>query len=362
MKYQLCSGLLMLGFSVGLNASALATDAAFCIHCVSPAAAERAAQYYAPELKCESALPGEVMTPANQVCTSEPKRLVLAYPASRTLYTYTLERAQKPPYHLTIQAASLTKNEQADYLVAVDFYNKLSNAVSYAQLQIDLQGDAFISQSAAQNEALQVSGGECPKDTAFSVLVDPDQMELLESDITHLIKKGTFGAIDNFLQQGTKLTGVGKSSSGFDISVSRDLISQIPTAIVTFKASEQPSRYGVPDALIFDINLVGQTPQGDIVVSYKLSDASKIADISLGDWKGQDGSVPKISNACVLKQLANLKNTGGDFRKPDGTPSTFGEPDWVEPGVDDASLQRCTVHFFQAGALLYAFQVSARQC
>lgn len=351
----------LLGFVCSFKVIAT-TEAHFCKRCTSAAIAQQEAQYYASELICQSGIPGAPMTSENQICDSNPKRVVLASPSNRQLYSYMLERNQNAPYELFINPTQLNAQEQREYLLGIDFYNELSKGIQYATQQLHQvartsQSQAFSVSSTSNTQAT------CPQITALSTLVDPTKMEMLKNRITRNIKDGTGGKVEDYFQRGVRLHSTGITiPTGAGISFGWDNASKMPNAVVLFNHIEQQDAYGQQDALIFAMNLAQILPNGEVFIEYSLHDASKIAGISLSGWKGAHGAI-KHTNQCIVEQLAKLKDAGGDFRRPDGSASAFGGAGWTAPGSGDSGIiQTCTIHFYQSGQLLYVFRVPMNEC
>lgn len=338
------------------------TEAHFCKRCTSAGIAQQEAQYYAPELICQSGIPGVPMTPGNQVCDSNPKRVVLVSPSNRQLYSYMLDRNQNAPYELFINPTQLNAQEQREYLLGIDFYNELSKGIQYATQQLHQVAHTSQSQPFSLSSTSNIQA-TCPQNTALSTLVDPTKMEMLKNRITRNIKDGTGGKVEDYFQRGVRLNSAGITiPTGAGISFGWDNASKIPNAVVQFDNTEWHDAYGQKDALIFEMQLAQVLQNGDVYFKYSLHDASKIAGISLSGWKGAHGAI-KHTNQCILEQLAKLKDAGGDFRRPDGSASAFGGAGWTAPGSGDSGIiQTCTIHFYQSGQLLYVFRVPMNEC
>lgn len=335
-----------------------AATALFCENCTSNATAQEEARRHAPALHCYAPNPDEFMTPDNQVCFSAAKKLVLANPNSRQLYTYMVGHQSSSPWSVTVSSAQLSAEETENYLKTIDFYNDYKQAVEAAQQQ--LNQSSFTLPSAA---VAPMSASQCPENTALNTLINPDKMQGLEDWITYSIMQNFQGNVHDYFDTGARVNSVGITIAGTGGTIGWNERTRRPYFIQGFNESEVPFDGVFQDTLVLEMELAGFN--GNVPnILFKVHGSSRVAGYSLARWQGQSGSPGgvTVTNSCVQERLAQLANVpGGEFRRPDGTPSGFG-PGAPVPGDGGGNFETCTIYFYQSGRLLYVFAVPMGQC
>ena len=343
------------GFMVAMPLQA--TSALFCEGCTSAATAREEARRHAPPLHCYSPNPDEFMTPENQVCTSAAKKLVLANPNSRQLYTFLVGHETSFPWSVTVTPAQLSTEQRDNYLKTIDFYNDFKQAVEAAQQQ--LNQNSFRHPSTM---VVPMSAEQCPVNTALNTLASPEKMSATQDWITYAIMQNFQGNVHTYFETGARLNSVGITIAGTGGTIAWNERTRRPYFIQQYTESEVPFDGVFRDVLVFEMELTGFS--GNVpTIRFKVDDSSRVAGHNLPSFRGDYGGLT-ITNPCVQERLAQLRHVpGGEFRRPDGSPSGFGLGGGAPvPDGGGGSLETCTIYFYQSGRLLYVFAVPMGQC
>lgn len=345
------------GFTVAMPLQA--TSALFCEGCTSAATAREEAMRHAPLLHCYSPNPDEFMTPENQVCTSAAKKLVLANPNSRQLYTFLVGHETSFPWSVTVTPAQLSTEQRDNYLKTIDFYNDFKQAVEAAQQQ--LNQNSFRRPSTL---VVPMSAEQCPENTALNTLISPEKMQALEDWITYAIMQNLQGNVQTYFETGARLNSVGITIAGTGATIAWNERTRRPYFIQQYQESEVPFDGVFRDTLVLEMELTGFS--GNVPsIRFTVDGSSRVAGYSLARWQGQAGSPGgvTVTNSCVQERLAQLRHVpGGEFRRPDGSPSGFGGGGTPLPSDGGSGIETCTIYFYQSGRLLYVFAVPIGQC
>lgn len=352
----------LLAFYSFNSLSATQSEAFFCKQCTSKEVARTIAknEHINPK-KCYPENPNRPMSFDNMICGSVHKDVVLVNPDTKAVYSFLLGHSKVAPMFSALALdRELNQSQIEGYQAVVDYNAALNYAVSNIQNHtVYKNGSNYISSSES-----------CPDDTALSILVDPNKMELLKDLMTtslmlNLKNSPTSGVLDAMDDSGRVATNsVGINFRGVNYSLQYTEQTKKPFIVWEFEQSEKVSSF--KDALVFNIEFYAYNSNNVPLIRYSVVDeASRAAGMSLSSLKGSEFGPSIIENASTLDKLAELNETGTFTNSNGGTlgfNGSGGATNTVINGVGGSGAT-CTVVFVQQGTGdSYTFRLPRSMC
>lgn len=328
----------------------LAKDALICLDCAAVADANAIAKTLANELQCSAQFD------PNYNCSSQNKIVTLVDRDTGNTFKFNVYHDQNFPWTVNASELSISSNDRNAFRELAKFWKALGESIANANASgnVSTNNNTTSSQSTDTNS----SNDSCPTDTALQALVDPNQLEHIQS--VAMAKIGT-GLVERYnesnLQPQQNQETASLNAYGFTYSVSSQANTRLPFYVEGFPNSERPS--SVSDYLLFQVTTLAYNANGLPIIAFELSDASRIAGYSLAGLRGKNGPL-EIDNQCVKDRLQEAVDNGiltQTSTEISSTPLSSNEGGALNPDGSVGFSQVCDlIEFYQGGLKRYTFR------
>jgi len=341
----------------------VADTAEICADCSTEAKAQQFAKTMTNSLQCTPVFGQDVS------CSSQSKVVVFVDKNSGQAYKYNVYHQPTAPWAAQAERIDMHPDQVESFRILTAFYRDVNESIIASSMSVEaLLGSNWQSipklqnrsGTTAQSSETQATGN-CPTDSALAALLDPNKLEDIQTSAT--VQIGT-----NLLSQNNQINlnpvkindSYSLTFKGFTSNISATGTNRTPSFAATFGNTERVT--SISDYLVYNVSIVGYDFQDMPIVSYTLSDASRVAGYSLGALKGQNGPL-LIDNACIENRLDQAVAQGvitsvstpiagsGGGGGSSGTDTETG-------GIPTGGGGGCKiVDFFQGGQRLYTFRM-----
>ena len=335
-----------------------AATAEICSDCSTEAKAQQFAKSMANPLQCSPVF-GQDMS-----CTSQTKTVLFVDKASGQVYQYQVYHQPAAPWSTQVKRINLHPDQEEGFRILTQFYRDVnSSIVASSKTVAALLGTHRQNNQTVQNQATvsPQTTDTCPADTALAALLDPNQLEDIQTNATVQIGTNLLNKNNQINLNPVKINdSYSLTFKGFSSNISATGGNRTPSFAVTFTSTERIT--SISDYLVYGVSIVGYDLQNMPIINYTLSDASRIAGYSLGALKGQNGPL-LIDNSCIQDRLDQAVAQGVVTSVSTPIAGSSGGGGGSSGGTGIGGIPTgggggCQiVDFFQGGQRLYTFRI-----
>lgn len=314
-----------------------------CAECIDFLSAQRQAELYADSLDCLGDGVG---------CSDSPARLILGNVASGQVYAFHISRDTKAPYAVHAEQDVMATDERGLYASMLKFLDGWISGHGQIQALWNPDTGSFINHSDETSSPISSVGtGNCPDETAMSVLTDRLSLKRLEVFIQQVLEPRIQVGLEKLNISSSGISAQLKGVEGYLLFTGSS--GYLPTVIrLPFNVGELSfTSADNPDELVFETRAVIDR-QSKVTAKVNLSIAGSRVRGTRADGLFSRNPFVKITHQCILGRLAALSSPPSNVNQLqiDSVPVDMSD------GFPGGGSNFCVYDHFLHGEYQYSFR------